>query len=189
LKRRVKADTETQADKAPPTAGRDPADPFQRLSRAIRLTLVLEARMAEDLRALIAGEVTAAETRRPQAADRAANCERRRREAKDATVRALVTQAILAEVDDYKVREQLRELLTEVLKDSEAHEGYADAPLRETVERLCADLRLTPDWSQWTEEGWALPLKRRRPAPVIFNQPGPITVRPGPAAAEPPRLE
>lgn len=41
------------------TPDRDPADAFQRLSRAVRLTLALEMHTDETLRALLAGEATA----------------------------------------------------------------------------------------------------------------------------------
>jgi hypothetical protein len=42
-------------------------------------------------------------------------------------------------------------------------------PLRGAVGRLCAELRLVPNWSRWQGEGWVGPIIRRRdprPAPV-----------------------
>ena len=62
LRRRVEAQARTWADEPPPTTERDPADAFQRLSRSVRLTVALEARVSEALRALIAGEAADART-------------------------------------------------------------------------------------------------------------------------------
>jgi hypothetical protein len=169
LKRRVEAEAETSADKEqpPPAPTRDPADAFQRLSRAVRLTLALEARMAEALRALIAGEVAAAETRRAQAGAAQA----KRRAATERKVRDLVTDVMIAEVEGDEALEDCHAAMVERLEEDEAYEGYEDAPVRETVERLCADLVLTPDWSLWTDDGWAIPPERRRPAHSVFHQP------------------
>jgi len=180
LPRRVEAESEadTKTDAPAHTAGRDPADAFQRLSRAIRLTLALETRVAEALRALIAGEAVAAETRRT-----------RRREATEDRVRDLVGHAIAAEVDNGEALKDCLDAMDERLDEDEAYEDYADRPLRETVERLCADLGLTPDWSLWTDDGWALPPAALRPAHSIFNQPRRTPCWRDRANAVPPRLE
>ena len=34
-----------------------------------------------------------------------------------------------------------------------AYDELQDRALREVVEQLCGDLGLTPDWSDWTDEG------------------------------------
>ena len=191
LRRRVEAQAKTWADEPPPTTERDPADAFQRLSRAVRLTLVLEARVAEALRALLAGEVATAETRHADTA------RARRRDTAPARVVDLVTQAMRAEIDDKEALYDCREALEERLDEDEAYERYSDRPLRETVERLCADLGLTPDWSLWTEdggdEGWAFPPSPPRPAHSVFNQPRRALFWRDRATAEdpplPPRLE
>ena len=182
LRRRVEAEaeTDTKADAPTPAAGRDPADAFQRLSRAVRLTVALEARVGETLRALIAGEAAAAETRRAQ-----------RREATEEKVLNLVGHAMAAEIDDEKALEACYEALGERLVEDEAYEGYAERPLRETVERLCADLGLTPDWSLWSDEdeAWVFPPPARRPAHSIFNQPSRTPFWRERVAGRPPRLE
>ena len=191
LKRRVEAQAKTWADEPPPSTERDPADAFQRLSRSVRLTLAMEARVAKALRALIAGEAVAVETRH---ADKA---RAKHRETAPARVVDLVTQAMRAEIDNQEALYDCREALEERLEEDEAYEGYIDRPLRETVERLCADLGLTPDWSLWTEdgcdEGWAFPSSPPRPAHSVFNQPRHTPYWRDQATAEdpplPPRLE
>ena len=44
-----------------------------------------------------------------------------------------------------------------------------DWPLNETVERLCNDLGLDPDWSRWTGDDWADDYQLRRPRCSPFN--------------------
>ena len=173
LQRRVEAETDPPADKPAPAAGRDPADGFQRLSRAVRLTLALEARMGEALRALIAGEVAAAETRKVDTARRADEAKTWSRRVTRANVCDLVAHAIAAEIEAGEALWDCHEAMEERLADDEAYEDFTERPLRENVERLCADLGLTPDWSLWTDDGWAFPPGALRPAHSVFNQPSP----------------
>jgi hypothetical protein len=44
--------------------------------------------------------------------------------------------------------------------------------VRETVERLCRDLGLNPDWSRWDGEGWIAGDPFARPLCSRFNRPG-----------------
>ena len=193
LRRRVEAQAKTWADEPPPTTERDPADAFQRLSRAVRLTVALEARVAKALRALIAGEVAAAETRQVETARRADAARDQRREAAGEKVLDLMAHAMEAEIDDDEALWDCQEALEERLEEDEAYEGYIERPLRETVERICADLGLSPDWSLWTDdgrdEGWALPPSPRRPAHSIFNQPRRTPYWRDRVIGRPPRLE
>ena len=189
LRRRVEAETDTPADEPPPAAGRDPADAFQRLSRAIRLTLALQTRVGEALRALIAGEAAAVEIRRVETVRRTDEAKAQRREAVRDRVLDLVEHAMAAEIDDDEALNDCHEALEERLEEDEAYADYAEAPLRETVERLCADLGLAPDWSLWTDEGWAFPPLARRHAHSIFNQPRRTPYWRDRVAGKPPRLE
>ena len=188
LRRRVEAQAKTWADEPPPTSERDPADAFQRLSRSVRLTVALEARVAEALRALIAGEVAAVET----TARHADKARAKHRETAQERVIGLVTHVMRAEIDNKEVLYDCQEALEERLEEDEAYESYAERPLRETVERLCADLGLSPDWSLWPddgcEEGWALPPSPRRPPHSIFNQPRRTPYWLDQATAEHPRM-
>jgi hypothetical protein len=47
------------------------------------------------------------------------------------------------------------EALVERLDEGEDYRDLLERPLREIVERLCRDLDLSPDWSQWRDDGWA----------------------------------
>ena len=195
LKRRAEAEVDGGEDVA--VAKRDPADAFQRLSRAVRLTLALQARTDEALRALIAGEVVAARTGSAEAACRAEKARAERHEAAKDRAWGLVDHVIKTESDDENVRDDCREALHERLERDEAYADLADKPLREIVQRLCADLDLTPDWRQWTGEDWALPPGAWRPAHSFYNNkvsrvllgPAPVSQfrcgSPGAAAAPP----
>jgi hypothetical protein len=158
-----------------PAKGKDPADVFAPLSRAIRLTLTLEAKTDEELRDLRAGVVR----KRKKEAKRAA----KRHEAataKDAQERAervceLVADAAEAEIPDVYEFAGLYHALRERLEDDPAYRDCGQRPLRETVERLCKDLMLSPDWSRWDGEGWI----KQEGAPKrirysIFNQPSAV---------------
>jgi hypothetical protein len=155
-----------------PAKGRDPADAFAPLSRAIRLTLTLEAKTDEALRDLRAGVVRKREKEKKRAARRheaAAAKEAREREVK---VRELVAEAAEAEIPDVYEFAQRYDALRERLEEDSAYKDLSERPLRETVERLCKDLMISPDWSRWDGEGWT----REEGAPKrtrysVFNQP------------------
>ena len=154
------AAAETAADvadlAAAPTATgtRDPANAFARISRAIRLTLALEARTDEALRDLRAGVAAEAEAQRVVARDRAAAEAQARRKSHRDTVERLVTEAAEREIEDDDSLGAVMEALEERLEEDEAYWDLDQMPLREAVERLCADLELNPDWSQWGDAGW-----------------------------------
>jgi hypothetical protein len=157
----------------------DPAVGFAKLSRAVRLTLDLERRAEDDLRAALAGEVRAHETRREarQSRDRLAGDadEKARQEARD-SVEDQVDIAIFRESETEKECFERFAALDERLQDDEAYEDVRDQPFREVVERLCTEIGLTPDWSDWTDEGWPGPPKcgpRARPSWSPFHEPSP----------------
>jgi hypothetical protein len=153
--------------------GRDPAEAFGVVSRAVRLTLALEDKIDAELRDLKAGivreradEQVRAEKRAEVAAD----------EAEDARVRRvseLVISVAEAEIGDIESFDNFHEALEERLEEDEAYMDCIEKPLRETVERLCNDLGLHPDWSRWDGEGWAEDYAPLRPRCSIFNQPSP----------------
>jgi len=160
----------TEADETP---GKDPAAAFAPLSRSIRLTLTLEAKTDEALRDLKAGVVRAREEERVQAAERARVADEEAQHASWLKVWNGVTTVVDAEIEDGDACDHLYEALWERLEDDEAYEDYAERPLRETVERLCKDLQLTPDWSRWDGEGWEVGYKPLRPRCSPFNRPSP----------------
>jgi hypothetical protein len=155
--------------------GRDPADAFARLSRAVRLTLALEARTDEQLRALKAGVVRVRENEHAKAAERAEHTAHIDRLTRKAEVGYLV--ANIAEA-----------ALEERLEEDAAYEDCDRWPLRETVERLCKDLALSPDWSRWAGEDLSLDDANGRSFFSPFRAPSPIPILnacPRPPQAEP----
>jgi hypothetical protein len=156
--RDVNGDKLTAAELAAVAAMPRPSDPaasFARLSRAVRLTVTLQGRAHEALRAFRAGVVieqaqrTEARARVEHDAQKAAGSDTRA-----ARVRDLVLDVAESEVDDMEDYESIVHALDERIEGDPAYVHLADLPLKETVRRLCEDLQLTPDWSRWTGEGW-----------------------------------
>ena len=144
-----------------------PAESFARVSRAVRLTITLEEKTDRALRDLQAGVVREGEIRRAESARRAAEAETTRRAARREKVRDLVIEAAEREIEALDVLCDLEDALDERLEDDAAYEDLDGPPLREIVGRLCADLKLDPDWRRWTGEGWAprAPFERPRASP------------------------
>jgi hypothetical protein len=179
LRPRAPADgaTDEAASGDPATAmgrakGRDPADAFGPLSRAIRLTLALEAKTDAELRDLKAGLTRARAEERAHAAERARIAAAKDREARIERVRDLVLNVADAEIEDNDAFDNIYDALDERLELDEANLDCAGRPLRETVERLCRDLALSPDWSRWAGEGWIVDDAPALPRLSMFTQPG-----------------
>jgi hypothetical protein len=155
---------------APVAPRANPANDFARLSRAVRLTVNLEARADETLRALLAGDAPAREARR-QARERreTAQADTRRKAARD-RVETLVMEVIDREAETAEDYVDLEDALRQRIEHDEAYEGLEDLPLGAVVERLCEDLRLTPDWRRWTGLGWIEDNPRLRPRRSPFNR-------------------
>lgn len=176
-----------QADEDHGLRGRDPADAFARISRAVRLTLALETKTDQALQDLKAGVVRAREKEKSQAAERARTEADEHCAAREAKVYELVFTAAEAEIDDVETFGDLLEALQERLEHDDAYQDAGERPVRETVERLCRDLDLTPDWSRWEGESWAAGYKPLRARFSPFSQPSrkPIArAPPEPAAPE-----
>jgi hypothetical protein len=132
----------------------DPAEAFCKVSRAIRLTVSLEAKTHEELRALRAGIVIERGERAKKAADRDLKEGANRYHERFEKVRHLVIEAAEREVGDHEEMAPLIEALEQRLVDDDAYIHLDDLPLFETVKHLCEDLELNPDWSLWTGEDW-----------------------------------
>jgi len=144
-----------------PRPRQDPADAFARLSRAVRLTLALEAKVEEDLGAF----VTAAMSRAAQSADDEEDEDDRRRRlfprdypsAYRNKVRDAVFDVVNREIDDIDPAMDMLDVLYERLTEGERYDAFVHRPLREAVAAICDDLGLHPDWSRWTGDGWPDP--------------------------------
>jgi hypothetical protein len=182
-----------------PAPMRDPATAFARMSRAVRLTVAVEAKTAELLRALRADLPLQPEKRRAEAAERvkAANAMRQDE------VSGALAESPAEEIDEgdedgdeFTAADAAR---AERLSDHEADEDLAGRPLREVVKCLRAKLDLARDWSGRAGEGTAKPsqapialiwprrnpLSWTRPAPLPLKTPPPTP--PPPSAAPPTR--
>ena len=133
------------------------ADEFAKLSRAVRLTLDLAGRLEESLRALRAGEAAVRAARREEGEARASRARMARAVAARDKVAGQVATVIFSESESEGECDDLLDALEERLSDDVVYIDVEDRPLREVVERLCADLGLQPDWSRWTSDGWPEP--------------------------------
>ena len=144
---------------APVVQGRifqgDLALAYSRVSRAVRLTLMLQARLIE---ALKAADKTGAEGRAAAEAETAKDQERREPAyQRKVRVEAIVQRVIEAEhPDDEETLDTLINETGERLDDEDLYGDLMDRPLSELVARLCKDLDLHPDWAELAEELWAV---------------------------------
>ena len=146
--------TEEAAKATDAAASTYAADDLAKLSRAVRLTLDLAGRLEETLARLRAGEVSVRAARRQEHEERASRALDRRATAARDKVSEQVAMVIFSESESETESRDLLDALEERLSRDIVYIDVEDQPLREAVERLCADLGLKPDWSRWTGEGW-----------------------------------
>ncbi len=145
-----------------PEPRRDPADAFARLSRAVRLTLALEATVEDRLSALRAGGMDRA-AQSPAAADDddddsdGGPLPRDYPSAHRNRVRDAVFDVINHEITDIYPAHEILDTLYERLAEGERYDAFVERPLKDAVEAICADLGLHPDWSRWVDGAWAPP--------------------------------
>ena len=135
-----------------PFGGGDLGLMFTRIARAVRQTVALENRVAAD-------RGTAQAQHAAQLASEARTQLSRRKD----KLRRIVEQAIEAEAHGSEAEHLLIDL-DERLDDTDDDADFADAPVGEQVARLCADLGVTPDWSLWEDQDWAIAYATSRPA-------------------------
>jgi ParB-like chromosome segregation protein Spo0J len=164
----------------------DPADAFAKISRAIRLTIALEAKTHEELRALRSGVVIERKERAKKAAKRAEKDVRERREARMRKAEELVLEAAEREIEDYEAMNDLRDALEQRLQEDVVYWDAGDPPLFDIVKQLCHDLDLNPDWSLWTGEDWGpkAPFEREASSPYRLPSRKPVDHPDGDCAYE-----
>jgi hypothetical protein len=134
-------------DPAAEAAGGDFGLVFSRIARAVRQTLALETRIAQE-QAARDEQRLAEETRRNR------DAVLRRGRARKNTVHEAVEQAVMAEAEGDELENLLSEL-DECLEDEDELD-FADRPIGEQVARICRGLDIEPDWSLWKDEDWAI---------------------------------
>ena len=139
------------AEDAAPAAASDVALAYGRVSRAVRLTLALQARTLGDLQAL--DEVAA----RRLDGDRV-KAERERQglvqQRKD-RVQRIVERVIGAEAACETEVDRLADEAAERLEHDDLYGDLTTRPVGEIIALVCRDLGLSPDWSRLAEEAWA----------------------------------
>jgi len=170
LTRRVLAETEAaeaaaEAGEPQPAPRRgapiDPALSFSRISRAVRLTLALEARTHQAIEdAALRGAV--ANDDAPDSPDGPIDYESIRRRMypllhgeTDFEIRRAVQETIEAAYDDPDEAQALKAEVKELLEEDEAFWWHGQQPIGETIALICQDLGLTPDWDRWETRAWA----------------------------------
>jgi hypothetical protein len=176
----------------------DPAESFARVSRAVRLSLALEAKADQDLAALREGRAPAAAAVDPDAwtppDDPLGLKTRDHPSAHRNRVRDNVWDVINHEtaINDLLPSHEVLDDLHERLTEGERYDSLLYRPLRESVEAICKDLGLTFDASRWTEEGFPPDTRNQRHDWPSMWRPDPKRVekrrlaRAEKAAAQPP---
>jgi hypothetical protein len=154
---------------------------FVSLSRAVRQTVALEAKLDLDANARAAeqarqSEVQAA-TESADRPDRGDLARQRRDRARDA-VEIAIEAAADAELDPART-EWLYDALHERLGDTDDAAGLADRPISLVVADICRALGLKPDWDLWVDEDWATQEALERAPGSPF-----VAVRDGPSAGD-----
>jgi hypothetical protein len=138
-----------QADIAAPA---DVAMAFSRVSRAVRLACLLQARLIKD-----ADEARreADDQRRTQDDRDRIDANQARRDRK-ARVEAIVERVAWTETEDEDRTESLLVEAAERLDSDDIYGDVLNRPLGELVALICRDLGLEPDWDGLAQEAWAL---------------------------------
>lgn len=179
-------------------AGPDVALRFSRVARAVRQSVALEARLAEELAA--AAQAAKAEAQRQAAHDHAAQTragfERKLQGAYlfDRGLRDMRhdidTGAVQVRPDELKaVREDMFDWLFDDVDDA----AFATLPVGDVIVRICRDLGLAPEHAEWSDAAWEAAVRANyahlSPAPeaggdapaATASLPGP-TRRPSPGS-------
>jgi hypothetical protein len=128
---------------------------YSRLSRAVRQSLDLEARLDAQKDAL-AGDIAAERAAKRERAEAARNA---RIKANSHSINIAVGQAIKADAagtDDKARARRLGARLRERLEDPREQDEIADRPVSELVAGICRSLGLAVDWSLWEDQDWAV---------------------------------
>ena len=179
LAREVRRQALDQSAEAPPAA--ELALTFSRIARAVRQTVALEAKLAEP------AQPGHAERAPLSVSDRWRSARRKRQ------VGEIVGEIIESEAASEFDADDLTSDLRERLADGDEEADFADRPIGELVARICADLGVTPDWSLFEDEDWAIaaksastPGEAERGEGRERGDAGFAPISPGPAMTHPP---
>ena len=128
----------------------DPARAFAAVSRAVRLTLILEARTEKQILAWRRGDLASIDALEPEPflAPRFDSPMKRRERVRDCVAAVIDREALDPNEAEWMRGRVQRELIeTEDLDDHRLKVGF-----RACVEAICDDLGLKPDWSRWSDD-------------------------------------
>ncbi|HEY1414937.1 MAG TPA: hypothetical protein VGF42_03535, partial [Caulobacteraceae bacterium] len=134
---------------------RDPVDHYASLSRTLRLTFALEAKTDQDLIELKADVTHIRQRERRLAAWSQAAAADESGGSRRAEVRRCARAAADREAESPEQLDNFYLAIEQRLAEDIAYSGIEARPLRESVERLCLDVCLYPDWRRWTGSGWS----------------------------------
>jgi hypothetical protein len=136
---------------------------YSRITRAVRLTIALKAKLADE------GRVR---KERDEAAEvkRLWECEEQRIDRRRDQVERLVEQAIETEASEGE-RDRLMSGLRERLDEDDIDAKLTDRPIGEVLARICRDLGIEPDPSLWANEIWADEARARLAPSRPFESP------------------
>ena len=135
----------------PVPAAPDPSLRFSRIARMVVLAVTTEGRIIADRRKR--ADEQAAVAARGDKARRVMRVERLMEEA--------ITRALPDKDDAADRRDELYWRLEELDPEVDLH--FGDRSLGETIDRLCRDLGIEPDWGWWAKEDWAIAEARDKP--------------------------
>jgi hypothetical protein len=173
------AETAPPATPASPPSRRDPAETFIRMSRVVRLTVILRGKIAEEIADLRAGRHRPAVDKPPAksppaAASAHASMPGERVDPNNWALKLLpvdhpsahrnkIRDCVYAVIngdretlDFTRLFERLDTLYAGLI-EGERYDAVIHRPLKETVAAICKDLGLEPDWGLWADDGFPDP--------------------------------
>ena len=139
------------AEGARPAAVGDIALAFARTARAMRLTVMLQSRLAKDLAGLDEAGAKASAEAGVRADEARAGLE----QARKGSVERIVGRVAEAAGEDEDKVESLVLEASERLDDDDIYGDVLARPVSEVVADICQDLGLAPDWPRLAAEAWA----------------------------------
>ncbi len=141
----------------------EPSRAFAAVSRAVRLTLILEAKIEKQILAWRKGDLASLELEPEPFLKPWIDSPESRRE----RVREAVSAVIDREAGDPDEAGRMRERAHRTLNDTDLTRDYRlQGDFRACVETICSDLDLEPDWTLWDDEaGFAAECAAPAPLP------------------------
>ncbi|MGH6909290.1 MAG: hypothetical protein ACREEG_03815 [Phenylobacterium sp.] len=121
---------------------------YSRIARAVRQTLALETRLAEDI------EKARVEDARARLGALRWAAQERQTEIRDYVAEAIEAEAVEKKSSEREV-ERLLDDLDERIEAGDYDDTLDTASIGELVARICADLGVIPDWDLWDDHPWA----------------------------------